>query len=370
MKQTCYNDPKRPCSYLFPILILFGCLHACTGNKQAEATDAISSPGPVVATTGHLPQALKTDILRKGDFPVELLANGKLTAPRKANLKFRSDGIITQLAIREGMRVQSGQLLAALDTTQLAISMAQSRLGLRRALLDYEDHLLRAGYQIADTGQLAPAVKNIVRLRSGLSAAEIESRQRANDLENTWLKAPFPGKIANVKAREQNFSSAFEYICTLVDDQELIVDFQVLEQELPFIRASRTVRVIPFSGNNQVYTGTITSINPLIDEAGMVSVKALIRNRDGQLLDGMNVRILVRQVIAGQLVVPKEAVLDRQGRKVVFTRQDTLSKWNYVDILHENSTSYAIRGETLKAGDEVIVEGNFNLAHDKPLSTP
>jgi membrane fusion protein, multidrug efflux system len=68
------------------------------------------------------------------------------------------------------------------------------------------------------------------------------------------------------------------------------------------------------------------------------------------------------------LVVPKEAVVERSGRKVVFcyeAESDTLglAKWHYVTVLHENQQQLAI-GEGLKAGEKVIVEGNMNLGHD------
>jgi hypothetical protein len=100
-----------------------------------------------------------------------------------------------------------------------------------------------------------------------------------------------------------------------------------------------------------------------VDENGLVTVKALVPNTRNALFEGMNVRVIIRKVVPGQLVVPKQAVVQRQGREVVFVLEDGLAKWNYVKTGRENSTSYTIT-EGLQAGMKVIISGNLNLAHD------
>ena len=65
----------------------------------------------------------------------------------------------------------------------------------------------------------------------------------------------------------------------------------------------------------------------------------------------------------GQLVVPKSAVVLRQVRQVVFTLQGDQAIWNYVQTGLENADTYTIL-EGLKEGDEIIVTGNVNLAHE------
>lgn len=77
----------------------------------------------------------------------------------------------------------------------------------------------------------------------------------------------------------------------------------------------------------------------------------------------MNARIIIEKTLLNQLVVPKSAVVERSGRKVVFTYENGLAKWNYVSIAHENETSVVI-AEGLKVGALVIIEGNLNLGHD------
>jgi len=122
------------------------------------------------------------------------------------------------------------------------------------------------------------------------------------------------------------------------------------------------VNIIPFISDGKEYTGRITKINPMVDENGMVKVRAELKN-GGKLLEGMNVKILIRKPVEDRLVVPKEALVIRQGRDVVFVREDSLAIWKYVTTEYENSDSFSI-SEGLEEGDKVIYRGNVNLAHE------
>ncbi|PSL24443.1 efflux RND transporter periplasmic adaptor subunit [Chitinophaga ginsengisoli] len=332
-----------------------------SGNNTGEA--GLDS---ILMTTSPTGENIRYMVLQETKFSKELLANGKLSSTRKADLKFKTSGIIKEVLVHEGEHVQTGQLIARLDEETAMASFNAARLSYEQAVLDYEDQLLRSGFKINDTARLPADIKAVARLRSGLGRAVLSLRQMENELKETRLLAPFPGIIANLKAMPFNNSNSYEYICSLIDDSHMEVSFKVLEQELSFIRRSGLVTIRPFSQRGESgVMARVQSINPLVDGAGMIEVKALLS--DGghrELLDGMNVRVHVQQQLVGQLVVPKEAVLDRQNRKVVFTLVDTLAQWNYVEISGENSSQYAI-SKGLKSGDKVIYEGNFNLAHEK-----
>ena len=109
----------------------------------------------------------------------------------------------------------------------------------------------------------------------------------------------------------------------------------------------------------------------MVEKNGMIKVKAVLHN-SGNLLDGMNVKVLIKSNIANQLVVPKSAVLLRQNKEVVFRYKSGIAYWTYVHTTNENSSSYTIianrdRGAEINEGDTVIVSGNLNLAHESKV---
>jgi multidrug efflux pump subunit AcrA (membrane-fusion protein) len=123
---------------------------------------------------------------------------------------------------------------------------------------------------------------------------------------------------------------------------------------------------MPYTNVQETLTGYISEINPLVSANGMVRVKATIN--DGQkLFDGMNVRVSVKRVVPNQFVVPKTAIVLRSGKQVLFTLQDSIAIWNYVQTGLENMTEYTLintEDNELKEGMIVITAGNVNLAHE------
>jgi multidrug efflux pump subunit AcrA (membrane-fusion protein) len=109
-------------------------------------------------------------------------------------------------------------------------------------------------------------------------------------------------------------------------------------------------------------TGKISQINPMVDETGMIKVRAEFANKM-HIIDGMNVKVVIRKPVPNRLVVPREALVIRQGKDVIFVRQDSLAIWKYVTPEYENSHDVSIK-EGLEKGDLVIVSGNVNLAHE------
>ncbi len=110
----------------------------------------------------------------------------------------------------------------------------------------------------------------------------------------------------------------------------------------------------------------------MIEKNGTIKIKAQIYNKSNRLLDGMNVKVLIKTLIKNQLVVPKTAVLLRQNKEVLFRYKSGLAYWTYVKTLYENSTSFSIiankdRGAEISEGDTVIVSGNLNLAHESKV---
>ena len=213
-----------------------------------------------------------------------------------------------------------------------------------------------------DTTILSPEKIKTSRTRSGLDDAITALNLAEYNFNNTRIHSPINGVVANLEALQWNPSQNYKSLCTIIQDQTMEVEFPVIESEFGFINKGMPVGIIPFINDSTLINGRISQINPQVDETGMVKVKAEFRN-NGRLIDGMNVKVVIRKPVPGRLVVPKEALVIRQGKDVIFVRQDSLAIWKYVTVEFENSTSVSVK-EGLEPGDLVIVSGNVNLAHE------
>ena len=337
-------------------LLLFIALLISCKPKKAENLEEI-------ARRASRPEAVlvKTVKLEPSTFYHELITNGKANSSQKAVVPFKVNGIIKELYIRNGQKVKTGDLLAVIEDFEYKTKLTQAKQGLEKAEINFQDDLL-SNFSITDTTGLSPAKIKISRIRSGLNDAITALAVAEYNFNNTSIYATLSGIVANLEALQWNPSQNYKNLCTIIFDEVMEVEFPVIESEYSFISKGMPIGIIPFINDSILITGRIAQINPQVDETGMVNVKAEFRN-SGRLIDGMNVKVVIRKPVPNRLVVPKEALVIRQGKDVIFVRQDSLAIWKYVTVEFENSTSISVK-EGLEPGDLVIVSGNVNLAHE------
>jgi len=336
---------------LIIIVLLFSCKPKTAENLEEMARRA-SRPEAVL---------VKTVRLEPSTFYHELISNGKAYASQKAVVPFRVNGLIKGLFIKNGQKVKNGELLAVIEDFDFRARLLRAQDVLEKAKIDFKNDLI-SFYVTDDTTRLSVSQVKYARIRSGLNNAIISYDEALYNFNNTRIAAPITGVVANLDALVRNPSENYKNLCTIISDEIMDVEFPVIESEFGFISKGMPVGIIPFINDSIVINGNITQINPRVDETGMIKVKAEFRN-NGRLIDGMNVRVVIRKPVPDRLVVPKEALVIRQGKDVIFVRQDSLAIWKYVTVEFENSTSVSVK-EGLDPGDLVIVSGNVNLAHE------
>lgn len=348
-------------------VIIFSILLSCTStNSKSEKQSAEKRQ----YTEQHNP--VDTIVLQKGTFRKELVNNGKLVALRKSELQFRVGEQLEKLNFRNGDAVKAGQVIADLNPFTYRQQLGNARIQLKKTRLEMQNVLIGQGYTTIDTTVIPSHIYEMAAVRSGFAEASQGLETALFNLESTRLIAPFPGKLANITRKQYDRINAGTTFCTLIDDSEFEAEFRIVESEANDIRMGSEVQLIPFS-DQSVYKGLISEINPVIDENGLILVKAVVKNPGG-LMDGMNVRVLVEKEIPDQLVVPKSAVLLRDNQEVLFKcTHDTIAFWTYIQTTGENTTSYSVmahpdKGATLEAGDTIIVSGNLNLAHESKVT--
>ena len=348
------------------VLVIAVLVCSCKGKKDKDESEEDTTEmarGSFKADKNIVtvePLQLKT-------FNKQLICNGKLEAQSKVTVQFEAQGKIAQVNVRDGQKIQKGQILASLDKEQPRRQLEQARLAFDKAEMNLADRLLDYGYTLADTAKIPADQKRVIYINTGF----IDSKMALENAERTFrqcdLKAPFSGKVASVKGHVYEQSGQF---CTLIDDSRYLVRFSVLETEYGFVHVGQQVLVSPFVNSDLVIKGSIVSINPTVDQNGQIQVTAQVPGAD-ELMDGMNVRITVENSIPNQLVVPKSAVVIRDNMEVLFRIDPETghSLWTYVNVIMSNTKEHVVepnkdRGADLNIGDQIITSGNLNLGDD------
>lgn len=351
---------KRHIWSCLALVILTACSGTDSNNKEKEGVETV------------LPQQVNEVTvmkLAKGNFNHELVSNGKIVAKEYADLYFRTSEVVAKVYVKNGMYVRKGQKLAELDLFKLNNTLTQNKNALAQANLEMQDVLIGQGYA-PDNLSAVPAEKlELAKVKSGYERAKAQYEASLYDVEQATLIAPFDGVVANLFDKQYNMPKSGEPFCRIIRTSAMEVDFTVLESELPLIKVGDQVEVTPYATAVGTRTGNVSEINPLVDENGMVRVKAQV-NGGEKLFDGMNVRISVKRSVPDQIVVPRTAIVLRAGKQVIFTVKDSIAMWNYVQTGLENLSEYTLvnwEASGLQEGMTVITTGNVNLAHETPV---
>ena len=321
----------------------------------------------------YLPEKNEVDamVLKLETFKKEIVSNGKLVALQKNNLKFDVSENLERLYVKNGDYVKKGQTIAILKAFTYEQAYTKAKINLKKAELEFQDKLVGRGYETFNKDSIPAREYEMLAIRSGYKDALHELKNAEFKLKSTKLIAPFSGKIAAIKSKQHEQISAGTEVMTLINDAVFEVEFYLIESEVSEIVINGEIQIEPFA-LKKTYQGKITTINPQVEKDGTILVKAKVKN-DGQLLEGMNVKVFIQKDIPNQFVAPKASVVLRQNQEVLFTVKSGKTYWTYVQTTNENSRQYTViphpdkSSATLKQGDTIVVSGNLNLAHDSEV---
>lgn len=308
--------------------------------------------------------AVKTQTIAKDAFAMELTSNGVLRLEKKVKLMFQREGILKNIFISNGDRVRKGDTLAILNMQEVQMNLEDARIGVIQSKNELLDLLISQHHRsLADTALLSEHKKDFFLVKSGLSKARNQLHRAQHEKDRCFIVAPFSGWVADVAFQEYDQVQKGEELCILLDDSHWYAEFPLMESEVAGIATGSSVEISSFYDSRQSIPGHIAQVNPLIDEHGLVLVKAKLHHAPSWLMEGRNVKVKVQQMIPNQLIIPKEAVVLRSGREVIFILENGRAKWVYVDVLTENEHQMSVSGK-IKAGDEVIISNQLHLSHD------
>ncbi len=332
------------------------------GEKTASNQDQSleSFRGEVAATPVHISQA------EQKTFDYLINASGKVESSEQVIVVAERSGYLTELSIKEGDFVNKGAVIARMDQHESLIKLERAGIQQKNANATYRSEMLSFENLIRSEDSLRGAeILDQLKAKSGLLTAEIELKEAKMDLEKTQIKAAISGKVADVKAKKGSLINAGDPLFEIINVSQLELKVKVLESDINLISIGQKAEIYAVGGNTEAVEGRVKSINPKVDENGLVQVGISVLNTKA-LLPGMNARAIIRAPQNNSIVVPKQAVVYRSGRPVVFTIESGESKWNYVEVGKDNGQEIEVLNG-VEPGQTVITSNNLQLAHQAPV---
>jgi membrane fusion protein, heavy metal efflux system len=290
---------------------------------------------------------------------------------RTANVLPPLTGKVAELKVGLGDHVTRGQLLAVIDSGDLAqayadVYKAKDALDLAKKTLDRARAVKAAG---------GNAVKDLEAAQSGYNQALYEynraqtrltavgGEQGAATTRPMQITAPLTGYVTALSVAPGMFvNDPTASIMTISDLDSVWITSNVPESDVGQITKGQKLSAVLTAYPDQVFHGTVSFVNPVLQpDTRRDLVRAVFANPDLRLKPNMFANVSIEIPQPDEVFVPQSALLMNNDNISVFVE---VSPWKFerrtVDISYdENDGTRVLNG--LKAGDKVIVRGGVLL---------
>ncbi len=315
-----------------------------------------------------------------------LSLTGDLVAAQRANLSSRVEGLVSDMRVDVGDRVEQGDILLTLDATQAEYLLQQRTATAAEAQADYDENrrLVEEAERLTKNNHLPQTELDLRKAALATATARLDAaraEEQAQRARVDWhqLKAPFSGVISRKQTETGEWITPGTAVLTLVSTDRVYLDVQLPQERFAQLNTASTVRIMPDTNPGQVVTGRIAAVVPVSESGSRTFRVRLITSptKPGTLqpalLPGTSARATFEftQSTENALLIPRDALLrspdgsfsvfvvvDHDGRSVAERRKLNLG-------LQTNGAVEVLEG--LLADDKVVIRGNEILHHGQAV---
>lgn len=349
----------------------------CKKPGAAADTTKVAQTGLMADTVAKQPAAnialpVTVEEARDGDLVLSIITSGQVRSERESHLKAEVGGTVQRVRVRPGQTVRKGQLLVEFDQRPFDLIARQRQADVDAAQLRYQDMWLPDS--IATGRGPSDERRKAAITRSGLEGAKLALEQAKLDRERATIEAPFAGVVDRVDVADGERIGAGQAVATVVDMQHLRIEAAVLEHDIPVIKEGGVATVSSAASPDVLAHGQIFAVLALIDSSTHAGRAYVRLSGNGLLRPGMSVDVrLEARRLTKRRLVPKKAVIERDGRPLVFVVHNGRADWVYIQRGRDNGIDTEVLPDSItneipvKVGDQVITQGHLTLTHQAPV---
>ncbi len=205
----------------------------------------------------------------------------QLTPRRYTTLAAEIGAKIQRLAVPEGGSFRAGEVLITFDCM-----LQQAQLDKAKAALGGADLTWRANQRLSELHSVGKVELDVSEAEVGKARAEVASN--AAVLSKCRVEAPFAGRIAEQKVREQQYVQPGQPLLEILDDSVLELEFIVPSRWMAWLKPRYAFQVrIDETGRS--YPAKVQRIGARVDPVSQsIKLSAVIDGRFPELVAGMS----------------------------------------------------------------------------------
>jgi HlyD family secretion protein len=345
---------------------------------------------------------IKPEFVKNGSFVQTIVASGRVESPHRISISAQITGTVSDVPVVEGQSVEKGQLLIALENTELHSALRQAQASEQQALSNLRQlRELKAPVavqlQIQADANFANAKNNLARTlelfhKGFIGAAARDESERAFQIDRQQYESLQPGgsemslvqaTVNQARAAVQTATARLRYstiqapragiliarhveigdgvlpgkvLMTLSPKGVMQLVVQIDEKNIKWLQINQMALASADAFPDKKFQAQLVYINPSIDpQRGSVEVKLDIKDPPPELKQDMTVSVDIETArIENTLLIPMSAVHDYDIKApwVFLIHQGKAQKQAISLGLESHGLVQVLSG--LKAGDRVI----------------
>lgn len=377
------------------LLIFVAAVLAATGgyvySRSGSASSSTAAADSGVPTGGgrggfggrgsmfRPPMTVELASTGRADLAEHIMVVGNLIGAATVDVVPKTSGRLDAVQVRLGDRVRRGQTIAKVDDRELSEQVKQAEASFevasasvrqREADLKFATTNLQRSQNLFGRQLLPKQTLDDAEARSEAAAAQLDlvraqfaqAKARLEELRislsNTIVASPVDGFVGRRNLDPGAFASANTPVVSVVDIHFVRLVAGLVEKDLRRVASGMPAEVEVDAFPGEIFNATIARVAPILDPATRTAqIEVEVPNPAFRLKPGMYARVqLTVDRRAGVLVVPRNAVVDLDGKRGVFMADDNKARFTPVQLGLQDDERAEIR-EGLRDGDNVITTG-------------
>lgn len=345
-------------------------------SLEEARSDNLVSQGNLAEAKGNLSQA-KSELAQSETEYIQC----------KARLERASELFVGKVISKQDLETAETEYKRDLTKVEAAKSLvlqAEANIDKMKAKLDISNQYLAREEKIYKSKVLD--MRSIQSAKAELTIAKIELQSSIDRIkilgakvnstgENINIISPISGKVTSRTTNIGEMVSPSDTLFIVANQSQVWVEADIYEKDISKIKKGQSVEIKVDSYPDKTFSGKVDSISDVLgSESRTLKIRCNVSNIDGLLKAEMFAKLSVITGLRGTIVlIPKLAVLDEAGKKIVFTacmdcKEDIKANrsvcGNYDKVEIEIGSSRKELVEVLsglKPGMEVVTAGAFQL---------
>jgi RND family efflux transporter MFP subunit len=321
------------------------------------------------------PVSVKLAAVQKGSISRRVTLAAKIVPATEVTIIPKVGGRVAAVSVDLGDQVKAGQSLIQLDYTDYSIQVQKMEANLELAMAGHKSATLNlerskqlAEAKVIAQSELDSALTTIEKAEAEVKQAAAALADARNQVANTNIYAPIDGLVASRSVDPGEMVNTGGTVMTMVDISSVYAECSVPESEIGRLSPGQKIKVRVAAASAEPFEGTLTNLAPAADsQSKTFSIRVRLENSGQKLKPGMFAEVeLATEEHQQTLLIPKEAIVEKAGQKLVYLAKEGKAVETSVNIgITEGETAEVLDG--LQEGDQVITVGQTVVQNGSPV---